>query len=82
MDSRVSPVPDQLAFRLDFPAWRLSHSARDRRLIDTLRLGERGKEVSRRFGLSPGRISQKRRFFPDDGRRFHGEPPAPAPRYP
>jgi hypothetical protein len=74
IDNTVSPVPEQVAFRLDFPAWRLTHSDRDRRLIDTLMLGGRTKEVSRLFGLSQGRISQKRRQFMDDWRRFCGEP--------
>jgi hypothetical protein len=72
-DNTVSPVPEQVVFRLDFPAWRLTHSERDRRLIDTLMLGGRTKEVSRLFGLSPGRISQKRRQFLQDWTRFCGE---------
>jgi hypothetical protein len=54
--------------------WRLAHSERDRRLIDALMLGGRTKEVSRLFGLSPGRISQKRRQFLEDWTRFCGEP--------
>jgi hypothetical protein len=37
-------------------------------------LGERTKEVSRKFGLSQGRISQKRRFFLEDWRRFTADP--------
>ena len=73
-DNTASPVPEQAAFRLDFPAWRLAHCERDRRLIDLLLLGERTKDVSREFGLSQGRISQKRRALHDDWRRFHGEP--------
>ena len=73
-DNTVSPVPEQVAFRLDFPAWRLTHSERDRRQIDALMLGGRTKEVSRLFGLSPGRISQKRRQFLQDWTRFCGEP--------
>jgi hypothetical protein len=74
IDNTVSPVPEQVAFRLDFPAWRLTHSDRDRRLIDALMLGGRTKEVSRLFGLSQGRISQKRRQFLQDWTRFCGEP--------
>jgi hypothetical protein len=73
-DNTVTPPPDQAAFRIDFPVWRLTHSERDRRLIDTLMLGGRTKEVSRLFGLSPGRISQKRRQLMEDWRRFCGEP--------
>jgi hypothetical protein len=74
IDNTVSPVPEQVVFRLDFPAWRLTHSERDRRLIDTLMLGGRTKEVSRLFGLSAGRISQKRRQFLEDWKKFCGEP--------
>jgi hypothetical protein len=73
-DNTITPPPDQAAFRIDFPVWRLTHSERDRRLIDTLMLGGRTKEVSRLFGLSPGRISQKRRQLMEDWRRFCGEP--------
>jgi hypothetical protein len=36
-------------------------------------LGGRTKEVSRLFGLSAGRISQKRRQLMEDWRRFCGE---------
>src|SRR5262245_4002777 len=72
-DNTQTPPDEQAAFRIDFPAWRLTHSERDRRLIDTLMLGGRTKEVSRLFGLSQGRISQKRRQFLEDWRRFCGE---------
>src|SRR5262249_26438442 len=59
----VPPVPEQVAFRLDFPAWRRIHSDRDRRLIDRLMAGERTLEAGRAFGLSPARVSQKRGEF-------------------
>ena len=72
-DNSQTPVPDQAAFRLDFPAWRLAHAERDRRLIDHLMLGGRTLEVSRAFGLSPARISQKRREFHDSWQAFCGE---------
>ena len=72
-DNGVSPVPEQVAFRIDFPAWRRTHPGRDRRLIDRLLLGERTLKVSRAFCLSPARVSQKRRQFRDDWRAFCGE---------
>jgi hypothetical protein len=72
-DNTRSEVPDQVAFRLDFPLWRGRQADRDRRLIDLLMVGEQGKEVSAAFGLSEGRISQKRRWFREDWRRFHGD---------
>jgi len=74
VDNTVSPVPEQVAFKIDFPAWRLTHSERDRRLIDTLMVGGRTKEVSRLFGLSQGRISQKRRYFLEAWARFTADP--------
>jgi hypothetical protein len=73
-DTTVSPVPEQVAFKIDFPAWWLTHTERDRRLIDTLMVGGRTKEVSRLFGLSQGRISQKRRYFMEDWARFTADP--------
>src|SRR5262245_60443610 len=73
-DNTQTPPDEQAAFRIDFPAWRLTHSERDRRLIDTLMVGGRTKEVSRLFGLSQGRISQKRRSFLEDWARFTADP--------
>ncbi len=43
-----------------------------------LMAGERTLDVANRFGLSAGRVSQKRREFHDDWRRFHGEPTSAA----
>lgn len=59
-DNTRSEVPAQVAFRIDFPAWRATLSERDRRLADSLMVGERAGEVARRLGLSPGRVSQIR----------------------
>jgi hypothetical protein len=39
-------------------------------VIDELMLGERTLDVSQRFGLCPGRISQLRREFCEDWERF------------
>jgi hypothetical protein len=73
-DNTVSPVPEQVAFRLDFPAWVLTHTERDRSLLHELMLGERTMAVSQKFGLSQGRISQKRRWFMEDWQRFTADP--------
>jgi hypothetical protein len=48
-----SEVPDQVAFRCDFPAWCRTRTDRDRRLIEDLMTGERTLDVSSRYGLSP-----------------------------
>jgi hypothetical protein len=73
-DNAQTPIPDQVAFRQDFPAWRLSRTARDRSIIDALMVGERPLDLSRQHGVSPGRISQLRREFHDDWSRFCSDP--------
>jgi hypothetical protein len=78
-DNTKTPVPDQVGFRLDFPAWRLGRCERDRRLIDELMVGERALDVARRYGLSPARISQLRRDFHEDWLAFCGELPDTVP---
>jgi hypothetical protein len=72
-DNTQTPVPDQVTFRIDFPVWRCTRTERDRRVIDALMAGGRTRDVSRKFGLSPGRVSQLRRDFLEDWRRFTDE---------
>jgi hypothetical protein len=62
-------------FRTDFRAWRASRTERDRRILDDLMLGERTLDVAGKHGLSPGRVSQLRREFLLDWRRFCGDLP-------
>jgi hypothetical protein len=71
-DNTQTPPPEQVAFRLDFPAWLRTRTERDRRLAEDLMTGERTGDVSRKFGLTPGRISQLRRDFHQDWERFCG----------
>jgi hypothetical protein len=75
VEDNQTPVPDQVAFRIDFPAWLASLSGRDRRIAQALALGHSTGRVARRFSLSSGRISQKRREFFDSWKAFHGEGP-------
>lgn len=76
-ENTQADVPEQVAFRVDFPAWCNTLTERDRRLIEELMLGERTSIVARRFGLTPGRISQRRREFHADWQRFTGDAPKP-----
>jgi hypothetical protein len=71
-DNTVTPPPDQAAFRIDFAAWRRTRTQRDRRLMADLMLGERTSQVSRKYGITAGRVSQLRREFHDDWVRFCG----------
>ena len=74
-DNTQTPVPDQVGFRCDFPAWRRSRSKRDRRLIDDLMMGETTMMAARRHGLTPSRVSQLRREFMEDWLAFCNELP-------
>ena len=74
-DNTRTPPDEQCAFRIDFPAWRLTRAERDRRLLDDLMLGGRTLDVAGKYGLSPGRVSQLRREFLLDWRRYVSEPP-------
>jgi hypothetical protein len=69
-DNTLTPVPDQVIFRLDFPRWRRTRNERDRRLLHDLMVGERTSAVSQKYGLSPSRVSQLRREFHADWDRF------------
>ena len=73
-DNSITPIPDQAAFRIDWPAWMETQTERDRRIIDDLMAGERTFEVSRKYGLSSGRISQLRRRLHDDLEEFCAVP--------
>ncbi len=73
-DNTQSPPPDAAAFRCDFPVWLGMQAERDRRVALDLMTGERTLDVAQRYGLSPARVSQKRRLFHDGWLKFHGEP--------
>ena len=75
VDNTRSPVPDQAAFRIDFPAYLRMLCARDRRLTLQLARGERTSDVARQFGISKGRVSQLRRELQEEWLRFQGELP-------
>ena len=73
IDNTRSPVPEQVMFRLDFPSWLTTRTERDRQLIDDMMIGQRTLDLSKKYGISPGRVSQVRREFHDDWQRFCGE---------
>ena len=72
-DNTVTPILDQVAFRIDFPAWLDTLTGRERRIVREMANNEGTLDLSRQFELSPSRISQLRREFHDDWRRFCGE---------
>jgi hypothetical protein len=72
-DNTQTPAPEQVCFRLDFPAWLDTLTARERRIVREMAANERTLDLSRRFDLSPARISQLRRELHNDWSRFCGE---------
>lgn len=68
-----TPVPDQAAFRCDFPTWLARLPRRDRKIAQALAVGGTTSEVANQFRVSPGRISQLRRELHQSWQEFHGE---------
>lgn len=71
-DKHAGPA-ETAAARLDFSDWFNSLTRRDQLIAEALSGGDTTKDVARRFDVSPGRISQKRRQFLESWQRFHGE---------
>ncbi len=72
-DNTRSPVPEQVHFRMDFPAWLASLGDRKRRIAQDMALGHRTLELAEIHKVTQGRISQMRREFYLDWLRFTGE---------
>jgi hypothetical protein len=72
-DNTVTPVPDQVCFRLDFPAFLETLTPRERRMIRAMANNERTLDLSKEFEVSPSRISQMRREFHDGWKHFIAE---------
>src|SRR5262249_8241705 len=72
-DNTITPILDQVQFRIDFPAWLQTLTGRERRMIRGMARNERTLDLSKQFELSPARISQMRREFQTGWKRFIGE---------
>jgi hypothetical protein len=75
-DNTRSAVPDQVAFRFDFPAWLASLGTRNRSIAEDMAQGHRTGELADTYGLSPARVSQLRREFCSDWHTYCGDLPA------
>lgn len=69
-DNTVTPPDEQAAFRIDWPHWLTTRTERDRRIIEDMACNERTVALSRKHGISPGRVSQLRREYMEDWERF------------
>jgi hypothetical protein len=68
-DNTQSPVPDQAAFRIDWPTYFNSLNERDRRLAEFLSLGNTAKQAASAFGISRPRVTQLRQQWCQEWRR-------------
>jgi hypothetical protein len=75
-DNTHSAVSELAAFRIDYPAWLRRLGPRQRAIVADMTLAHSTGELARTHKVSPARISQMRREFYEDWRRFHGEAPA------
>jgi hypothetical protein len=73
-DDRHWSIPEQAAFRVDFPTWLRSLTRRDRRLVKFLGVGNRTCDAAEKFGLTAGRISQLRTEWKSAWEAFHALP--------
>jgi hypothetical protein len=73
-DNTRSTVPEQVAFRCDFPAWLLTLGDRNRRIAEDMMLGHRTTELADMHRITQGRVSQLRREFHANWQRFCGDP--------
>jgi len=71
-DNTVTPPPDAAAFRIDFPRFLGDMPERDCALAMFLSLGHSATAAARKFGLSPGRVTQLRQRWYRDWHRSEG----------
>jgi hypothetical protein len=72
-DNTQTPVPEQVAFRLDFPAFLQTLTERNRQMALAMAEGHAARRVAERFGLSPGRVTQLRQQWQRAWLLFQGE---------
>jgi hypothetical protein len=66
----VTAVPDQVAFRIDWPRFMASRPERDQKIMAYLANGSTNLEAAKKFNVSPGRVSQLRRAWCEEWQMF------------
>ncbi len=77
-DNRQTPIPEQVAFRMDWPRYFNSLTPRDRQLAEYLSLGHSAKSAAAKFGVSPARVTQLRQRWCHEWRQFEEAEPVEA----
>ena len=73
VEDRNATPADIAATRIDFAAWLETLSKRQRKIAETLAMGETTTCTARKFHVSAGRVSQIRRQLFDCWQEFQGE---------
>ena len=68
-----TPIPDQVAFSIDFASWRAGLDDQDRDIIDDLAEGYKPHEVQRRRGLNRQTLEARREVYRRIWQRLQGE---------
>jgi len=78
VEDRTATPADIARVRIDFNAWLQILPRQQRKVANTLAMGETTSATAKKFGLSPGRISQLRRDLMESWQAFVGDEPSPA----
>lgn len=73
VEDRRTPIPDQVSFRVDFPAWLSRLSPHQRRVAEMFAAGDRLADVARGLDVSKPRVSQIRQKLHDAWQEFQQE---------
>ena len=72
VEDKLAGPAETAAARIDVAEWFASMKQHDRKIAEALSQGSTTKDVAKRFHVSPGRISQKRREFLESWQSFQG----------
>ena len=75
VEDKTAGPAEIAASRIDVGDWMAALPKRDRRIAETLSIGETTGNAARKFRVSPGRVSQLRRELKDSWEQFVGEAP-------
>lgn len=81
MADRQTPIPEQVAVRVDGGRWLRSLPTRDCGMVAALAAGDRAVDVAERFKISPARLCQLRRQWAGEWQARVGVPAASSRRW-
>jgi len=79
VDDTKTAIPDQVAFRLDFPVWLRSQVQAKRQMAVFMAMGNSPRDAAKKFGVTQARVCQVRRELRTSWQDFQGETPVERP---